>query len=56
MRREKQVKLANSKNIQTVIPDIYEVMKSKSYSGDLNAIAMQAGREVEEAIKNAFEP
>ena len=45
-----------SKSIQTVIPDIYHTMKSKEYSGDLGAIAMQAGREVEEAIKNAFEP
>jgi hypothetical protein len=50
------VRLANSKNINTVIPDIYNVMKSKEYSGDLQTIAMQAGREVEEAIKNAFEP
>jgi hypothetical protein len=56
MRREKKVRLANSKNINTVIPDIYNVMKSKEYSGDLQTIAMQAGREVEEAIKNAFEP
>ena len=56
MRREKKVRLANSKNINTVIPDIYNVMKSKEYSGDLSTIAMQAGREVEEAIKNAFEP
>ena len=48
--------LGNSKSINTVIPDVYEVMKSKDYSGDLSTIAMQAGREVEEAIKNAFEP
>ncbi len=45
-----------SKSINTVIPDIYDVMKSKDYSGDLSAIAMQAGREVEEAISNAFSP
>ena len=45
-----------SKSINTVIPDIYDVMKSKDYSGDLSAIAMQAGREVEEAISNAFTP
>ena len=45
-----------SKSIHTVIPDVYEVMKSKDYSGDLNSIAMQCGREVEDAIKNAFEP
>ena len=45
-----------NKKIDTVVPDVYEVMKSKDYSGDLNTIAMQAGREVEEAIKNAFEP
>ena len=44
------------KSIHTVIPDIYDVMKSKDYSGDLSSIAMQAGREVEEAIKNAFTP
>ena len=50
------MKLGNSKSINTVIPDVYEVMKSKDYSGDLSTIAMQAGREVEEAIKNAFEP
>ena len=50
------MKVANSKNIHTLIPDVYEVMKSKDYDGDLSAIAMQAGREVEEAIKNAFEP
>jgi hypothetical protein len=56
MRREKKMKLGNSKSINTVIPDVYEVMKSKDYSGDLSTIAMQAGREVEEAIKNAFEP
>ena len=45
-----------SKSIHTVIPDIYDVMKSKDYTGDLKSIAMQAGREVEEAISNAFEP
>jgi len=45
-----------NKKIDTVVPDVYEVMKSKDYSGDLNTIAMQAGREVEEAIKKAFEP
>jgi hypothetical protein len=50
------MRLVNSKSINTVIPDVYEVMKSKDYSGDLSTIAMQAGREVEEAIKNAFEP
>ena len=50
------MRLGNSKSINTVIPDVYEVMKSKDYSGDLSTIAMQAGREVEEAIKNAFEP
>ena len=50
------MKLGNSKSINTVVPDVYEVMKSKDYSGDLSTIAMQAGREVEEAIKNAFEP
>ena len=50
------MRLANSKSINTVVPDVYEVMKSRDYSGDLNTIAMQAGREVEEAIKNAFEP
>jgi hypothetical protein len=54
--REKKMKLGNSKSINTVVPDVYEVMKSKEYSGDLSIIAMQAGREVEEAIKNAFEP
>ena len=50
------MRLANSKSINTVVPDVYEVMKSRDYSGDLNTIAMQAGREVEEAIKKAFEP
>ena len=50
------MRLGNSKSINTVVPDVYEVMKSKDYSGDLSTIAMQAGREVEEAIKNAFEP
>ena len=50
------MRLGNSKSINTVVPDVYEVMKSKDYSGDLKTIAMQAGREVEEAIKNAFEP
>ena len=44
------------KSIHTVIPDIYDVMKSKDYSGDLSSIAMQAGREVEDAIKDAFTP
>ena len=44
------------KTIDTVIPDIYETMKSKNYTGDLDTIAMQCGREVEQAIKNAFEP
>ena len=44
------------KSINTIIPDVYEVMKSKDYSGDLDTIAMQCGREVEQAIKNAFEP
>ena len=46
----------NSKSIDTLITDVYDVMKSKDYSGDLSNIAMQCGREVEEAIKNAFEP
>jgi hypothetical protein len=44
------------KTIETLIPDVYEVMKSKDYTGDLDTIAMQCGREVEQAIKNAFEP
>ena len=44
------------KGIQTLIPDVYEVMKSKDYVGDLDTIAMHCGREVEQAIKNAFEP
>ena len=32
------------KTINTVIPDIYETMKSKNYTGDLDTIAMQCGR------------
>ena len=44
------------KSINTLIPDIYNVMESKQYDGDLNSIAMQAGREVEDAIKDAFTP
>ena len=44
------------KSINTVVQDVYDVMKSKDYSGDLDAIAMQAGREVEEALKDAFKP
>ena len=44
------------KSINTVVPDVYDVMKSKDYTGDLNTIAMQAGREVEDAIKDAFTP
>ncbi len=42
------------KSIETLVPDIYKVMESKEFDGDLNAIAMQAGREVEDAIKDAF--
>ena len=38
------------KSINTLIPDIYNVMESKKYDGDLNSIAMQAGREVEDSI------
>ena len=34
------------KSINTVVQDVYDLMKSKDYDGDLNAIAMQAGREV----------
>jgi len=45
-----------SKSIQTLIPDIYDTLQSKSYSGDLKSIAKQAGHEVEEAINNAFTP
>ena len=44
------------KSINTVVQDVYDVMKSKDYSGDLDSIAMQAGREVEEALKDAFKP
>ena len=44
------------KSINTVVQDVYDVMKSKDYTGDLNSIAMQAGREVEEALKTAFTP
>ena len=44
------------KSIHTVVQDVYDVMKSKDYSGDLKTIAAQAGREVEEAIVQAFEP
>ena len=44
------------KSINTVVPDVYDVMKSKDYTGDLSTIAMQAGREVEDAIKDAFTP
>ena len=44
------------KSIDTVVKDVYDVMESKDYSGDLGAIAMTAGREVEDAIKEAFEP
>ena len=44
------------KSINTVVQDVYDVMKSKDYSGDLSSIAMQAGREVEDAIKDAFTP
>jgi hypothetical protein len=44
------------KSIDTVVQDVYDVMKSKDYTGDLNSIAMQAGREVEEALKDAFTP
>jgi hypothetical protein len=51
MRREKSMK-----KIDTVINDVYDVMKSKDYTGHLKSIAMQCGREVEEAIINAFEP
>ncbi len=42
------------KSINTVVQDVYDVMKSKNYDGDLNAIAMQAGREVEEALKGCL--
>jgi|TARA_R110002012_G_scaffold143818_1_gene302008 hypothetical protein len=56
MKVSKSSMLSPSKSIHTLIPDVYEVMKSKEYSGDLSSIAMQAGREVEDAIKNAFEP
>tara|TARA_R100001480_G_scaffold20350_1_gene30028 strand:+ start:1922 stop:2725 length:804 start_codon:yes stop_codon:yes gene_type:complete len=44
------------KKIDTVVQDVYDVMKSKDYTGDLGSIAMVAGREVEDAIKEAFEP
>ena len=44
------------KSIDTVVKDVYDVMESKDYSGDLGAIAMTAGREIEDAIKEAFEP
>ena len=44
------------KSINTVVQDVYDLMESKDYSGDLNSIAMQAGREVEEALKQAFTP
>ena len=44
------------KSIDTVVQDVYDLMQSKKYAGDLSSIAMQAGREVEEAIKEAFLP
>ena len=44
------------KSIDTVVQDVYDLMQSKKYAGDLSSIAMQAGREVEEAIKEAFSP
>ena len=44
------------KSIDTVVQDVYDLMQSKKYTGDLNSIAMQAGREVEDAIREAFTP
>jgi hypothetical protein len=56
MKISKSSMLNPSKSIHTLIPDVYETLKSKDYSGDLEEIAMKCGREVEEAMKNAFEP
>lgn len=44
------------KKIDTIVQDIYSVMKSKEYTGDLEGIAKQAGDEVAEALVQAFEP
>ena len=44
------------KQLETLIPDIYNTLKSKEFTGDLNAIADQAGKEVAEAIVDAFTP
>ena len=44
------------KQLETLIPDIYNTLKSKEFTGDLSAIADQAGKEVAEAIVDAFTP
>ncbi len=44
------------KTINTVVEDVYALMKDKKYTGDLKAIAKQAGDEVAFAIEQAFEP
>jgi hypothetical protein len=44
------------KKIDTLVQDVYAVMKSKEYTGDLKGIAKQVGDEVAEALVQAFEP
>ncbi len=44
------------KTINTVVEDVYKLMETKEYAGDLNKIADKIGSEVSEAVVNAMSP
>ena len=44
------------KTINTVVQDVYNLMDSKEYTGDLNKVAKTIGEEVTEAVVNALTP
>lgn len=43
-------------NIDTLIGDIYSTLETKNYTGNLELIALDLGKEVEEALKEHFRP
>ena len=42
--------------IDNLIKDIYRTLETKDFQGDLDLIALDLGKEVEEALKNHFRP
>ena len=42
------------KTINTVVGDVYSMMESKEYTGDLQKIADRVGKEVSDALVESF--